>query len=158
MPAPGVFNELKSAGRFNDIRKSAEEVQVLSAPKLALRRITFTSSDGTPLTSGKTWRFALSSPVYNVVYVDWALIDSINNTCLLRIDEIPSNGISSSGQGYFTSLVGGTTTNLLVQPQPTVKYNPISVSQLTFSFVPLQSSAFSQTDPWSIELYFYTED
>jgi len=146
-----------SAGRFNDTKHSNEDVCVLNAPKLALRRITFNSADGTPLTANLSWRFNLASPIYNVVYIDWSLIDNINNPCLLRIDEIPSNGITSKGQGYFTSLVGGTTNNILLAPQPAVKFNPISISQLTFTFVP-GASAFNQTQAWSIELYFYTED
>jgi hypothetical protein len=157
MPVPGVFKELQEAGHFNSVREHADEVPVLSAPKLALRRITFKSADGTPLTAGTTWQFRLASPIYNVVYIDWALIDNIQNTCLLRIDEIPSNGITSSGQGYFTSLIGGSTTNLLIQPQPTVKFNPISVSQLTMTLMS-GASPLVQVNPWSIELYFYTEE
>lgn len=157
LPVPGVFKELQEAGHFNEVREHADEVPVLCAPKLALRRITFKSVDGDVLTAGTTWRFRLSSPIYNVVYIDWALIDNIQNTCLLRIDEIPSNGITSSGQGYFTSLVGGSTPNLTIQPQPTVKFNPISVSQLTMTLM-AGASTFAQVQPWSIELYFYTEE
>jgi hypothetical protein len=75
----------------------------------------------------------------------------------MRIDEIPSNGITSSGQGYFAALVGGSTQNILIQPQPSIKFQPTSISQLTFTLFPA-SQSFSQTTPWSIELYFYVED
>ena len=148
---------MQNAGQFNNTKQTAENVVTLSAPKLALRRITFNSADGTQLDKDKTWRFKLSAPVYNVVYIDWSLISNIAATCLLRIDEIPSNGITSSGQGYFAALVGGSTQNILIQAQPSVKFQPISISQVTFTLFPA-SQSFSQTLPWSIELYFYVED
>lgn len=148
---------MQYAGTFNSTKQTADNVTTLSAPKLALRRITFNSADGTQLDNNKTWRFKLSSPVYNVVYIDWSLISNIAATCLLRIDEIPSNGITSSGQGYFAALVGGSTQNILMQAQPSVKFQPTSISQLTLTLYPA-SQSFTQTQPWSIELYFYVED
>jgi len=148
---------MQNAGYFNSNKQTAENVMTLSAPKLALRRLTFNSADGNQLVNNQTWRFKLSAPVYNVVYIDWSLISNIAATCLLRIDEIPSNGITSSGQGYFAALVGGSTQNILIQAQPSVKFQPTSISQLTFTLFPA-SQNFAQTLPWSIELYFYVED
>jgi hypothetical protein len=155
---------MQEAGHFNSVRQGYNTDVILSAPKLALRKITFNSADGTQLVTNQTWRFNLSSPLYNVVFVDWGLINNINNgntggngACLMRIDEIPSYGITSSGQGYFAALVGGTTQNLLMNPQPPVKYNPLSISQLTFTLF-AGANSFSQTQAWSIELYFYIED
>lgn len=148
---------MQNAGYFNSNKQTAENVMTLSAPKLALRRLTFNSADGNQLVNNQTWQFKLCAPVYNVVYIDWSLISNIAATCLLRIDEIPSNGITSSGQGYFAALVGGSTQNILIQAQPSVKFQPTSISQLTFTLFPA-SQNFAQTLPWSIELYFYVED
>jgi hypothetical protein len=69
-----AFIEMQNAGKFNDTKQTMENVVTLCAPKYALRRITFNSADATQLDSNKTWRFKLSSPVYHVVFIDWALI------------------------------------------------------------------------------------
>ena len=146
-----------AAGNFNNTRDGMRNDVVLSAPKIALRKITFNTPDATVLDI-YTWRFTLKSPIYNVVFIDWAMYSNVTKPCLLRIDEIPSSGITSSGQSYFASLLEGHSQNTLIQPQPLVKFNPISVSQLTITMIPTTTVPFIQETPWTVELYFYTED
>lgn len=151
------FKELQMAGEFSNQRDGYSNQTVLSAPKLALRKITFNSVDGTELATHKTWRFNLTSPLYNVVFIDWSMAVDFRDDALIRIDEIPSYGITTTNQGYFTLIPSGTSVNLCRQTQPAVKFNPISLSALTITFSFLKP-ALTQNKDWHLELYFYIED
>lgn len=132
-----------------------EKSAIQSVPKYQIRRMVFNSATATVKTSLSNCVFNLSSPLYNVVYIDWAQIYHIDSGCLLQLQEVPTNSVTANGQSYFASLIGGSTQNLLVMPHKAIYQQPITVSRLTFQLSNLISTDPAQTHEWSIELYFY---
>ena len=119
--------------------------------KYMLRKITLYATSAEYVSTNK-WRFTLNAPMKNVVYMDWALISNVGGSCLLAINEIPNSGISSSGQGYFCSLVGGSTQNLYNNAIKPIMFQPISFNQLTLTLY----GSFTQANGWFIEFYVYS--
>lgn len=135
-----------SNATYSEIRPALPQPQA----KLTLRKITLYATSAEFVSINK-WRFTLNSPFKNVVYIDWSLISNVGASCLLAIDEIPNTGIASTGQGYFCSLVGGSTQNLYNSFKP-MPFQPISFNQLTLNLY----GSFVQANGWFIEFYVYS--
>jgi hypothetical protein len=129
------------------------DVKSSQLTKISLRKMTLVAAAGNYVSPNK-WRFTLNSPMKNVVLLDWALIANVGGPCLLSIDEIPGSGITSSGQAYFCSLIGGSTQNLLAKPMPSSLFQPIAFNQLTLTL----DATFVQANGWFIELYVYVQE
>ena len=129
------------------------DIKPAQQAKYILRKITLKATSAEYVSANK-WRFTLNAPMKNVVYMDWSLISNVGGPCLLVIDEIPNTGISSTGQGYFCSLVGGSTQNFYSNPMKTILFQPISFNQLTLTL----DASFTQANGWFIEFYVYSQE